>query len=65
MPLSLYFVFYNFVKTHKAHKLSPAMAAGVSDKLSSMEDIATLIESRAPKSRKRGPYKKRLSAAAS
>ena len=26
--LSLYFVFYNFVRTHKAHKLSPAMADG-------------------------------------
>ena len=36
--LSLYFEFYNFVRTHKAHKLSPAMAAGVTDKLWSVED---------------------------
>jgi hypothetical protein len=57
--LSLYFVFYNFVRTHKAHKLSPAMAAGVSDRLWSMEDIVALIEARAPNLRKRGPYKKR------
>lgn len=56
--LSLYFVFYNFVRTHKAHKLSPAMAAGVSDKLWSMEDIVGLIDARAPKPGKRGPYKK-------
>jgi hypothetical protein len=55
---SLSFVFYNFVKTHKAHKLSPAMAAGVADRLWSMEDIVALIDARAPKPGKRGPYKK-------
>ena len=57
--LSLYFVFYNFVKTHSAHRLSPAMAAGVADRLWSMEDIAALIDTRAPKLGKRGPYRKR------
>lgn len=56
--LSLYFVFYNFVKTHKAHKLSPVMAAGVADRLWSMEDIVALIDVRAPKPGKRGLYKK-------
>jgi hypothetical protein len=56
--LSLYFVFYNFVRTHKAHKLSPAMAAGVADKLWSIEDIDALIEARAKKPGKRGPYRK-------
>ncbi|MEJ0012926.1 MAG: IS1 family transposase [Bauldia sp.] len=59
--LSLYFVFYNFVKTHKAHKLSPAMAAGVTDRLWSVEDIVALIDARAPKAGKRGPYRKRVS----
>jgi len=61
--LSLYFVFYNFTRTHEAHKLSPAMAAGVTDKLWSMEDIAALIEARAPKLGRRGPYKRRVEAA--
>ena len=56
--LSLYFVFYNFVKTHAAHRVSPAMAAGVADRLWSMEDIAVLIDARAPKLGRRGPYKK-------
>jgi IS1 family transposase len=60
--LSLYFVWYNFARTHKAHKLSPAMAAGVTDKLWSMEDIAALVEARAPKPGRRGPYKKRVAA---
>ena len=59
--LSLYFVWYNFARTHKAHKLSPAMAAGVTDKLWSMEDIAGLVEARAPKPGRRGPYKKQAS----
>lgn len=57
--LSLYFVWYNFVRTHKAHKLSPAMAAGVSDRLWSMDDIVALIDARAPQPGKRGPYRKK------
>lgn len=57
--LSLYFVWYNFARQHKAHKLSPAMAAGIADRLWSMEDIVALIDARAPKAGKRGPYKKR------
>jgi hypothetical protein len=36
------------------------MAAGLSDKLWSIEDIANLVEDAAPKPGKRGPYKKRV-----
>jgi hypothetical protein len=50
---------YNFVKLHKPHKLTPAMAAGITDKLWSVEDIVALVEAREPKPGKRGPYKKR------
>jgi len=42
--LSLYFVFYNFVRIHKTLKATPALAAGLSDRLWSMEDIVTLID---------------------
>ncbi len=42
--LALYFVWYNWVRTHKAHKVTPAMAAGLTDKLMEMTDIATMIE---------------------
>jgi hypothetical protein len=44
--------------------MSPAMAAGVTDKLWSMEDIAALVEARAPKPGRRGPYKKKSNVAA-
>jgi hypothetical protein len=55
--VALYTVWCNFVRQHKA--LSPAMAAGVADRLWSMEDIATLVEAAAPKPGARGPYKTR------
>jgi hypothetical protein len=42
--------------------ITPAMAAGITDKLWSVEDIVTLVEASEPKSGKRGPYKKRAAA---
>jgi IS1 family transposase len=44
--LALYFVFYNFVRIHKTLRMTPAMAAGVSDRLWSMEDVVALIDRR-------------------
>lgn len=57
--LSLYFVFYNFARQHKTLRMSPAMAAGISDRLWSMEDIVALIDAREAPAKKRGPYKKK------
>ena len=58
--VALYTVWYNLVKQHKALKgLSPAMAAGVTDKLWSMTDLAEMIDANLPKPVKRGPYKTR------
>jgi IS1 family transposase len=63
--LALYFVFYNFVKQHKSLKgLSPAMAAGVTDRLWSVEDIVALVDAREPPPKKRGTYKPRQPKAA-
>jgi hypothetical protein len=42
--ISLYFMFYNFVRIHKTLSISPAMAAGLTDRLWTMEDIVNLIE---------------------
>jgi len=57
--LSLYFVHYNFVRMHKTLKMTPAMAAGVSDTLHDTAWIVGLIDARAPAPKKRGPYKKK------
>jgi len=57
--LALYFAFYNFARIYKTLKVTPAMAAGITDRLWSLEDIAERIEARQAKPAKRGPYKKR------
>lgn len=56
--LALFFLHYNFVRQHKTLKRSsPAMAAGLSKTLWSMEDIAERIEGDRPQPKlgKRGP----------
>jgi hypothetical protein len=58
--LSLYFVFYNFCRIHKSLRVTPAMAAGVSDTVRDMEWIVGLIDAREGTSKKRGAYKKRI-----
>ena len=55
--VALYTVWYNFVKLHKALRTTPAMAAGVSDKLWSVADLAEMIDAAQPRPGKRGPYK--------
>jgi hypothetical protein len=61
--LALYFFWYNWVRQHKKHRLSPAMAAGLTDALMSMTDLVNMIDAVQPKPGKRGPYKKRQLAA--
>jgi hypothetical protein len=58
--IALHFMFYNFGRTHKTLKMTPAMAAGISDHVWSLEEIAGLVKDEAPKVR--GPYKKREAA---
>lgn len=54
--LSLYFVHYNFCRSHKSLRgASPAMAAGVSKTLHDMEWIVGLIDAQAPAPKKPGP----------
>jgi IS1 family transposase len=57
--LALYFVFYNFTRIHKTLRMSPAMAAGVTNRLWSLDDVIAKIDELAPQPTKRGPYKKR------
>ena len=56
--LALYFVFYNFTRINKTLRVSPAMEAGVSDRLWDIADIAMLGEQAEAKPSKRGPYNK-------
>ncbi|MCW5648723.1 MAG: helix-turn-helix domain-containing protein [Ramlibacter sp.] len=42
--VSFYFMVYNFVKIHKSIRTTPAMEAGVTDFLWSMEDIVMMTE---------------------
>jgi IS1 family transposase len=57
--LALYFVFYNFTRIHKTLRVSPAMAAGITDRLWSLDDIVAKIDAMAAPAKPRGPYKKR------
>ncbi len=45
--LSLYFMFYNFVRIHKSLSITPAMQAKLTDRLWTMEDIVDLIDKKA------------------
>lgn len=57
--VALYTVWYNFIKMHKTLRMTPAMAAGVSDKLMDMSDLVALMDANASAPAKRGAYKKR------
>ena len=59
LMLSLYFVYYNFVRIHKSLRMTPAMAAGVADTLHDMEWIVSLIDARATKPNRPKTYRKR------
>jgi IS1 family transposase len=56
--VALFTTYYNFVRIHKTLRMSPAMAAGVTDRLWEIGDIVTLIEAMDAQPGKRGPYKK-------
>ena len=42
--LAIYFMHYNYVRIHTSLRVTPAMAAGVSKTLWSMEDVVAMIE---------------------
>lgn len=55
--VALHMMFYNFGRIHKTLRATPAMAAGVSDHVWSLDEIAAMGMPVAPTTR--GPYKKR------
>ena len=56
--VALYTVWYNFIRIHKTLKITPAMAAGITDRLWSWNDIVTMIDAAAPKPGRPASYKK-------
>jgi IS1 family transposase len=55
--VALHFMFYNFARIHTTLRVTPAMEAGVSDHVWSIEEIADLLPE--PTFGPRGPYKKK------
>jgi IS1 family transposase/lambda repressor-like predicted transcriptional regulator len=58
--VSLHVMNYNFTRIHKTLRVTPAMAAGISDHVWGLEEIAALVPE--PIAKKRGPYKTRQKA---
>jgi hypothetical protein len=56
--MALFTTYYNFVRIHKTLRVTPAMAAGVSDRLWEVSDIVALLEATEATPGKRGSYKK-------
>ena len=42
--VALHAMYYNFVRIHQTLKVTPAMAAGVTDKLWEMDDLVAMLE---------------------
>jgi hypothetical protein len=42
--LSIYFMHYNFVRIHQTLRVTPAMAAGVTDTLWSLDDMVRIVD---------------------
>jgi hypothetical protein len=57
--VALHFAYYNFVRIHQTLRMSPAMAAGVTDRLWEMSDLVAIVEAAEDAPKARGPYRKR------
>jgi IS1 family transposase len=58
--VAIYAVHYNFARIHKTLRITPSMAANLSDHVWSLEEIVMMVDSYMQKPGKRGPYKKKL-----
>jgi len=59
LSVALHYFHYNFCRIHKTLRVTPAMAAGVADRVMDMSDLVALIAAQEAPMAKRGPYKKR------
>jgi len=56
--LALFYMHYNFCRIHQTLRVTPAMEAGTTDHVWSLEEVAALLSE--PTYGPRGPYKKRV-----
>lgn len=56
---ALHFLWYNFGRIHKTLRITPAMAAGVTDSPWDFADVVAMLDDLTPKPGPRGSYKKR------
>lgn len=57
--VALHFMNYNFCRIHQTLRVTPAMAAGVTDRLWEVADIVALVDTMHHQPKARGPYKTR------
>jgi hypothetical protein len=57
--VALHFMYCNFVKIHGTLRVTPAVEAGLSDHVWSLEEMVLIADRYMPKPAKRGPYEKR------
>ena len=57
--VAIYAIHYNFARIHKTLRITPAMAAGLSESTWTLEDIIAMADNYLPKPANRGPYKKK------
>jgi len=55
--VALFYMHYNFCRIHQTLRVTPAMEAGVTDHVWSLEEVAALVPE--PTYGPRGPYKRR------
>ncbi len=59
LSVALHYMHYNFCRIHKTLRITPAMAARVTDHVWSVANIVATIEASEPAPTKRGSYKKK------
>lgn len=59
MAVDLHFLYYNFIRIHESLRITPAMAAGVTDHLYDLDWVLDMIDEAWPKPNRPKTYKKR------
>jgi hypothetical protein len=59
LSVALHYMHYNFCRIHKSLRITPAMAAGVTDHVWGIADVVAIIEAGQAAPKKRGQYKKK------